>query len=256
MKIKGDKIRALREERGLTLIQFAAKAKVSTSYLSELERGTKQPSLKTLEKIALALNVPREAIVDITLESDGISFGDKLQLARKKSNLSVNDLAGLVQLSVGYLSEIEKGKIVPAVATINRLAKALEVPVASLLTENSALGMKLRNVRDEMGYTQASLANQAGVSAGLVAQIEQGKVQPSFKTVEKLAAVLGVSPCYFVLDNDNVESMLPAFSPQLLELLQQSNVQAVLRSICHLNEQELQFVLNFIQLFKKSSPFA
>jgi len=251
MKIKGEKIRLLREERGYTLQEFAQKANVSVSYLSELERGAKQPSLKTLDKLASALNLPREQLVDTTA-TDKLGLGDKLRLARERKGLTLAQLAKELNLSAAYLSEIETGKVVPAVSTIRGLASQLEIPVPTLVGPTSSLGLKLRTMRDQQGLTQAALAEKAGVSPGLIAQVEQGKIQPSFKTVEKLSHVLGVSPCYFVLDNESVEEMLPAMNPELLKLLDHPNARAVLRLICHMNDKELQFVLNFIQLFKRS----
>lgn len=252
MKINGEKIRSYREERGLTLAELAQKADISISYLSELERGTKQPSLKSLNKISTALNIPREEIVAISIDSTMLNFGDKMRFAREKHGLTISETADRLGLSVQYISDIEKNKVIPAVSTIKSISKVLDVPVSVLLNGESSVGIKLKTIREEQGVTQVSLAEKADLSPGLITQIEKGKVQPSFKTIEKLSKVLGVSPCYFVLDNENIEEMLPAFSPQLRALLQDDNVQAVLRLVCHLSQDELQFVLNFIQLFKKS----
>lgn len=54
----GEKIRALRLERGLTLAQLAGQAGVSVSFLSQLERGTNHASIETLRRIVQALEVP------------------------------------------------------------------------------------------------------------------------------------------------------------------------------------------------------
>ncbi|NLA26746.1 MAG: helix-turn-helix transcriptional regulator, partial [Firmicutes bacterium] len=60
---KGERVRELRAERNLTLGELAGKGGISLSYLSELERGSKKPSLATIEKLSAALNVsPREFI--------------------------------------------------------------------------------------------------------------------------------------------------------------------------------------------------
>jgi|GEM_PF-1167997 len=50
-------IKRYREEAGLTLGAVAARADLSVSYLSEVERGLKKPSPKTVRKIAAALRV-------------------------------------------------------------------------------------------------------------------------------------------------------------------------------------------------------
>src|ERR1700752_859374 len=53
----GQRIRQLRESRGMTQSQLQARSKVSRSYLSRIESGQMTPSLGTLEKISEALNV-------------------------------------------------------------------------------------------------------------------------------------------------------------------------------------------------------
>jgi len=52
-----ERIRQLRESRGMTQSQLQSKSKVSRSYLSRIESGQMTPSLGTLEKISEALNV-------------------------------------------------------------------------------------------------------------------------------------------------------------------------------------------------------
>jgi transcriptional regulator with XRE-family HTH domain len=53
----GQRIRQLRDSRGMTQSQLQARSRVSRSYLSRIESGQMTPSLGTLEKIAEALGV-------------------------------------------------------------------------------------------------------------------------------------------------------------------------------------------------------
>ena len=53
----GETLRAVRNERGLTLRQVAEGAHVSISYLAEIERGEKDPSSRVLESVAEGLGV-------------------------------------------------------------------------------------------------------------------------------------------------------------------------------------------------------
>jgi transcriptional regulator with XRE-family HTH domain len=53
----GQRIRQLRESRGMTQSQLQARSRVSRSYLSRIESGQMTPSLGTLEKIAEAMGV-------------------------------------------------------------------------------------------------------------------------------------------------------------------------------------------------------
>ncbi|GAW93016.1 helix-turn-helix domain-containing protein [Calderihabitans maritimus] len=252
MIVQGDKIRSLREERGYSLAELARKAGLSVSYLSEIERGAKQPSLRTVDKIANALRVNRGLLVKKEPENRGLSIGEKIRLLREEKGLSLSQLAKEVKLSVSYLSEIERGSVAPGLATVKKIAEALNVPVFTIMAPVNSTGYKLKLLREEQGLTQAQLAEKAGVSAGLIGQIEHGRVQPSLKTLEKIGEALGVAPCYFVLDEEGPEQMIGMMGPELRELLCHPNVKSVLRLICHLNEEEIKFILNFIQLFKKA----
>jgi transcriptional regulator with XRE-family HTH domain len=53
----GQRIRQLRESRGMTQSQLQARSRVSRSYLSRIESGQMTPSIGTLEKISEALGV-------------------------------------------------------------------------------------------------------------------------------------------------------------------------------------------------------
>ena len=55
--IDPQKVRQLRESRGMTTREFANAAGISTETLNAVEHGRRQPSLRTLDKIAKALGV-------------------------------------------------------------------------------------------------------------------------------------------------------------------------------------------------------
>jgi len=252
MIVKGEQIRALREKRGYTLQELAKRATLSLSYLSEIERDSKRPSPKTIDKLANALDVPKTEFIKGQIDETSLSIGDKIRLQRAERNLSLQDLSYRVDISVSYLSEIERGVVIPALHTLKRIADDLAVPMSVLLGQVGTLGYKLKALREEQGLTQAQLASLAGVTAGLIGQIEHGKVQPSLKTLDKLAEVMNVSPCYFIMEPGAVDELLSIMNPELRELLVHPNVQAVLNLVCSLNQKELQFILNFIQLYKRS----
>ena len=53
----GDAVRVRREELGLTQEDLAEKAKIHRTYLSDVERGTRNLSLLNIEKLAAALSL-------------------------------------------------------------------------------------------------------------------------------------------------------------------------------------------------------
>ncbi|MFC6334261.1 helix-turn-helix domain-containing protein [Paenibacillus septentrionalis] len=57
IKMVGDQIRSIRKIKGMTQEQLAERSGLSFSYISDVERGTRNISLESLGKIISALNV-------------------------------------------------------------------------------------------------------------------------------------------------------------------------------------------------------
>ncbi len=188
-------------------------------------------------------------------EPGSFSLGDKLRALREERGLTLKEIGDFGGLSFTYLSEIERGTVCPSVETIKHLAGFFEVPVSMLVNsqKNTSLPTKLQYVRKLKNLSQKDLAGKAGVSPGLVAQLELGKVNASLKTVGKLADALGVSVCYLIMDQEEVDGIIAGISPTLRDILQDPKIQAVIGSICTLDEPQLKLILNFISMVKNPS---
>ena len=57
-RLLGDVLRDLRMQRGMTLREVSAEARVSLGYISEIERGQKEASSELLFSLCTALDVP------------------------------------------------------------------------------------------------------------------------------------------------------------------------------------------------------
>ena len=73
------------------------------------------------------------------------------------------------------------------------------------------IGTKLRALRSERGMSIADLAARAGVSAGIISQIERGKSNPSMKTLQRIRTALGVSLWAFLEQPPPATSVDPVF---------------------------------------------
>src|SRR5450631_4444219 len=60
----GSFIRAQRQMANLSLRQLSALTEVSNPYLSQVERGLHEPSVRVLKSIAAALNVSAETLLE------------------------------------------------------------------------------------------------------------------------------------------------------------------------------------------------
>jgi transcriptional regulator with XRE-family HTH domain len=59
-------------------------------------------------------------------------------------------------------------------------------------TAASALGRRIRQLRNAKGWSQESLAEQADLDRSYIAGIEVGARNPSLKAIERLAGALSV----------------------------------------------------------------
>lgn len=55
-KVVGGRIKKLRKDKSLSQAQLAQRADIHFSYVAQIERGEKMPSLKSLERISEALD--------------------------------------------------------------------------------------------------------------------------------------------------------------------------------------------------------
>jgi len=66
-------------------------------------------------------------------KGESIKLGQNLKKIRTKKGISQGDIARTLDVSRGYISNIENGKTNPTLATISRLAKAVEVSINELM---------------------------------------------------------------------------------------------------------------------------
>jgi transcriptional regulator with XRE-family HTH domain len=58
-----DVLRELRQEKGFSQEELAERAGLHRTYISQIERGVKSPTLRSLELISTALDLPLSVIV-------------------------------------------------------------------------------------------------------------------------------------------------------------------------------------------------
>lgn len=82
----GEVLRATRMERGLTLREVSAQARVSLGYISEIERGQKEASSELLASLCQALDVPLSFVLreasDVVAREESLAGMATLESAR------------------------------------------------------------------------------------------------------------------------------------------------------------------------------
>ena len=113
----GDKVRYAREQLGLTTQILAERAGVSQPYISEIENGNKNPSAKTIMKLAAALNVPGEFL----LRNDVKTLAEMdLEAAVKNKIDSSKYFPYFVTVDRAIASEVTPDELLDAIQFINK----------------------------------------------------------------------------------------------------------------------------------------
>jgi len=144
----GGKIRALREEKGMTLEELGKQLGLSLTYLSEIERETRIPSLPTLKKISEFFHVPISQLTNS--EAKVMTMGKKIKLAREISGMTQKQLATASELSPGMIAQLESGKVYPSLKSLEKLSQALSTSVCYLILERDDIDGLIGAISPEM----------------------------------------------------------------------------------------------------------
>ena len=137
---------------------------------------------------------PHHASIDLSNELEA-AIGRVVRAFRKELNMTVVDLANVAGLSAGMLSKIEHGQTSPSLATLQSVAKALNVPVtalfrsfeeersASFVKAGEGLNIERRGTRAGHQYQLLghTLEKSIGVEPYLITLTDKSDVFPIFQ---------------------------------------------------------------------------
>jgi transcriptional regulator with XRE-family HTH domain len=89
----GKRLRALRKEQGLTLVQLGQRVGLSASYLSQIERGVTMPSLARLTAIASVLDVEVRYFFEDAASSPYVIRSDQGKMLGSTTDVTVELLS-------------------------------------------------------------------------------------------------------------------------------------------------------------------
>jgi transcriptional regulator with XRE-family HTH domain len=245
-------MKKIRTSRNLTQREMALQIKIPLKQWQEIEDGLRELTPNTFSRMMTALDVNDDEIPNWKQLAVG-NMGAKIRALRKKHKYSLVQLGELTELSPAYLSEVERGEKIPPFSTLRTITEVFEVPVSLFVgnkRKQSIVGEKLRNARIDRRMTQQELADAAGVSPAMIAHLENGKVQASLDTIEKISESIGISVCYLILEQEEVEEMIGAITPEMRDILFDPKVQNIIGSICTFNQEEMLMVLNYIHMIR------
>jgi transcriptional regulator with XRE-family HTH domain len=93
-----------------------------------------------------------------------MNLGRAIKLCRTQRNISQGELATLADVSVSYLSLIERGKRDPNFSTVEKIAKALNVPMSILMflaADTSEISDISPQLAEKLSYTALKLIEES-----------------------------------------------------------------------------------------------
>ena len=195
----GQKIRALREERGMTQRELGEKLNMTASAVGKFEGSTKTPKVETLEKFAAAFQVPLLSLIE---DAQWVSVNIGLPDAGDKTwvyayNPELDDYVVDVDSFCADRGEsgqwhdgprfTKSGWFTYTAWTISHWMP-LEKPKPP-----QSRSLSLKYLRLKAGISQKEIAKRLGVTQSTVSMWEAGINDPSIRTLGVLAKEYGVS---------------------------------------------------------------
>ncbi|MBJ7608269.1 MAG: MerR family transcriptional regulator [Candidatus Dormibacteraeota bacterium] len=105
----GERLRGRRLDLGLSLRSLAARAALSPSLVSGVERGVVQPSVASLQKMSAALGTSVAALASMPLSACQVLGGEVLPSDLRTPGVQIEDLSGTAQVLEPQRFSIEPG---------------------------------------------------------------------------------------------------------------------------------------------------
>lgn len=127
------------------------------------------------------------------------TIGARLKGLRSDAGLTQRQVADALEIPVSTYSNYENDNRYPAPDMLERICEFFRVSSDYLLGyDPQNVGDRVRKCRHNAGLTQQQLADRSGVSLDVVSRMELGDEKISKKSVEKVAAGLGVTADYLL----------------------------------------------------------
>jgi transcriptional regulator with XRE-family HTH domain len=95
IELIAQRVHTLRSRQGLSLRELGARAGASAAMLSDLERGTKSPTISLLSAIARALGVPLSQLVDEERPAESMT------VLKRAAHHAIDEGNGVVRMHLG-----------------------------------------------------------------------------------------------------------------------------------------------------------
>ena len=88
-----------------------------------------------------------------------MDIGTKIKMVRIAQSLTLDQLAEMCEVSKGFLSKIENNKVVPSIARLINIARAMKINVSVLIDDDGTLDEEFIKNNDRGKYTISHTEN-------------------------------------------------------------------------------------------------
>lgn len=120
----GERLFRLRKKRGLSLEEVGLGVGVTSSHISQIENGKRQPSFNLLSALAQYFDVDPTFFIDTRGKFYG--QGRMIREFREAHGLNLEELARKVRLDSTYLQKVEEGEEKLEIAQLEKIAQVLD----------------------------------------------------------------------------------------------------------------------------------
>ena len=134
----GERLRELRTEQGLTQSDLACKVGVTTTVISNIERGYSGAKSWIIDNIAEYFNVPTDYLLGRTTvrfksSRNSTVFSNRLIELMEKNHITADDLTEAAGTSKEELQAILSGNTQPGITTMAKISTAIGTTVDYLI---------------------------------------------------------------------------------------------------------------------------
>ncbi len=124
-----------------------------------------------------------------------MDIGKHLKEFRQEKGISRESLSSILGISIHALAKYEQGQREPNIETLNKIAKALDVEMASLIVNQEPnTGEKIKYFREKAHLTQKELGKKVYKSEISIRKYESGKVNIPLSVQLDICRVLQIAP--------------------------------------------------------------
>ena len=150
----------------------------------------------------------------LILGGSQVSIGENIKKLRKNKGLSQKQLAEILNLSEITIRRYEKCSNIPTIKTLDKIARALDVPLNELLGTNATtndIGRKITLEQSINDVSHEELAEKTGIDEKHLRVIKSGQINPTQKELNKIANALGLPLSYFI------KNLASAFDDEVIQ---------------------------------------